>query len=388
MSLTKSTATPPREGEEDISDLYPEDRGWVTECLSRLRDQRLQPKKTRLIEFPLPAALDGMKLFVKNESAQPSGSHKHRLAHALFTNALASGCLRDGTPVFEASSGSTAISEAWYSNELGIKFNAVMPSGTSEEKQQAVRDLKGNVILATAGEDLVTVARRQAEQSNGHFMDQFTYAERAYDWRSEHGLAPELCREVEPDWFVMGAGTGGTVTSVGRYARYTNRKLRVCATDPENSAFLPGWRDHDRTATDKGSRIEGIGRPRMEPSFLFPLVNRMIRVHDAASVATMRVAAQYLGIEPGPSTGTGLFGAVQILLGMQANRQRGTIATVLCDAGSRYTAEYYNDDWLDKKGIDYRAWMEPVERFFKSGEWQPPVNFSPAPRPSATLWNM
>lgn len=71
--------------------------------------------------------------------------------------------------------------------------------------------------------------------------------------------------------------------------------MRVCVTDPENSAYFAGRRDDNLAATDKGSRIEGIGRPRVEPWFLFPMANRMIRVYDAASVAAMQVEAEELG---------------------------------------------------------------------------------------------
>jgi cysteine synthase A len=371
---------------DDLSDVYPDDRTWVADRIRLIRD--LSPEETPLKEIVLPSKLKGLRLHVKDESQNPSGSHKHRLAEALFTHALASGWLGRNAPVVEASSGSTAISEAWFSKHLGMTFVAVVPEKTAKEKQDAITALGGTVIKASAGEDISERARQEAIKRGGHFMDQFTYAERAYDWRSGHGLAPELLGALDLDWFVMGAGTGGTATSLGRYARNTGKKVRVCVTDPENSAFFPGWRDNNRRATDKGSRIEGIGRPRVEPSFLFPLVNRMIRVHDAASVATMRVAADQLGFTPGPSTGTGLFGALRILHTMHERGEQGSVATLLCDSGSRYTKEYYNDEWLAEHGIDFKPWLKPVARFFETGDWQPPATFKAAPVPSFTLWNM
>ncbi|MFJ6298706.1 PLP-dependent cysteine synthase family protein [Streptomyces griseoviridis] len=370
---------------DDLSDVYLDERAWVNDRIQQIR--AMSSHGTPLLEMELPNALRGLRLYVKNESVHPSGSHKHRLAEALFLNALANGWLRKGGPVVEASSGSTAISEAWFCQKLGLPFVAVMPAGTDAEKKQAVRDLGGEIV-ETSGAEISERARWEAQQRNGHFMDQFTYAERAYDWRSDQGIAGEVIGAVDPDWFVMGAGTGGTATSLARYARYTDHKVRVCVTDPENSAYFPGWRDTDRDAKAAGSRIEGIGRPVVEPSFLFPLVNRMIQVPDAASIATMRVAADRLGIKPGGSTGTGLYGALKILHGMRESGRRGTVVTVLCDPGERYLTTYYNDAWLDQQGIEFRPWLPAVERFFETGRWIPPVNRRTAPPPRGPLWNM
>ncbi|RYJ24543.1 cysteine synthase B [Streptomyces sp. L-9-10] len=371
--------------DDDLSDRYPDERGWVNDRIRRIRALPYEP--TPMLEMELPRHLRGSRLLVKNESVHPSGSHKHRLAEALFLNALANGWLVSDSPVVEASSGSTAISEAWFSRLLGIKFVAVVPSGTTTEKKQAILDLGGEIVEAT-GATISERAQEEARVRHGHFMDQFTYAERAYDWRGDHGMASEILGESDPDWFVMGAGTGGTAASLARYARYTGHRVRVCVTDPENSAFFPGWRDNDRTATAKGSRIEGIGRPKVEPSFLFPLVNRMIRVPDAVSIATMRVAEERLGIAPGGSTGTGLYGALKVLRGLHRRRERGTVVTVLCDSGERYLDTYYSDEWLDQQGIDFRPWVDTVERFFETGRWTPPRSWRKPPTPRGLMWNM
>ncbi|MFF5565982.1 PLP-dependent cysteine synthase family protein [Streptomyces sp. NPDC012623] len=371
--------------DDDLSDRYPDERGWVNDRIRRIRALPYEP--TPLLELELPKRLRGSRLLVKNETVHPSGSHKHRLAEALFLNALANGWLRRESPVVEASSGSTAISEAWFCRELDLKFVAVMPSGTAPEKKQAVLDLGGEIVEAT-GATISQRAQEEAVKRDGHFMDQFTYAERAYDWRGDHGMAGEILGAVDPDWFVMGAGTGGTAASLARYARYTGHRVRVCVTDPENSAFYPGWRDNDRTVTAKGSRIEGIGRPKVEPSFLFPLVNRMIRVPDPASIATMRVAAERLPIAPGASTGTGLYGALKILHGLRERHESGTIVSVLCDSGDRYLDTYYDDAWLDQQGIDFRPWLPTVERFFETGHWTPPTSWKRPPAPRALIWNM
>ncbi|UUS29390.1 PLP-dependent cysteine synthase family protein [Streptomyces changanensis] len=373
-------------GAQDLDNRhYQDQRTWVAERGTRILQMPHTP--TPLREIRLPDALAGLKLYIKDETAHPSQSHKHRLAEALFLNALVNGWLTSGHPVVEASSGSTAISEAWFCRELGLPFVAVVPVGTADRKKKKITELGGKVE-EVPGPEISSVARKIARETGGHFMDQFTYAERAYDWRGKHSLAAEVIGAVDPDWFVMGAGTGGTVTSLARHARFTNRKVKVCVTDPENSAFFPGWRENNRGATARGSRIEGIGRPVVEPSFLFPLVNRMIQVPDPASIATMRVAADRLGVRPGASTGTALFGALKILHEMHERGERGTVVTVLCDPGERYLDTYYDDEWLRQRGIDHTPWLPVIETFLDNGVWALPTTWPEPSRPAAVLWNM
>ena len=103
-------------------------------------------------------------------------------------------------------------------------------------------------------------------------MDQFTHAERATDWRGNNNIAESIFEQLAnephplPEWVVVGAGTGGTSATIGRYLRYRRLPTRLAVVDPEGSSFFPGWRDRDPgTATGRSSRIEGIGRPRVEP---------------------------------------------------------------------------------------------------------------------------
>ncbi len=137
-------------------------------------------------------------------------------------------------------------------------------------------------------------AARLAHESKGHYLDQFTYAERATDWRGNNNIAESIFDQMAlerfavPTWIVVGAGTGGTSATIGRYLRYRRYPTRLAVVDPEHSAFFAGWRDDDAAALGRPSRIEGIGRPRVEPSFVPGVVDRMIAVPDAASIATAR----------------------------------------------------------------------------------------------------
>lgn len=145
-------------------------------------------------------------------------------------------------------------------------------------------------------------------------MDQFTYAERATDWRGNNNIADSIFHQMQrepnpvPKHIVMSAGTGGTSATIGRYIRCHGYDTRLMVVDPENSVFLPYWQDRDATLRSPvGSKIEGIGRPRVEPSFIPDVVDEMLRVPDAASVATAHWLETQLGRKVGASTGTNMW---------------------------------------------------------------------------------
>lgn len=349
-------------------------RDWVHEAIAKVEADANRSADTHLLVFPLPAEW-GIDLYLKDESTHPTGSLKHRLARSLFLYALCNGWVREGRPVIEASSGSTAVSEAYFARMLGLPFVAVMPALTSTEKIALIEFYGGRCQLVDDPAQVVAQSRRLAAQTGGHFMDQFTYAERATDWRGNNNIAEsvfsQLARERHPvpRWIVVGAGTGGTSATIGRYVRYRRLQTRLCVVDPENSAFFPGWANHDPGYTSgHSSRIEGIGRPRVELSFLPDVVDRMIQVPDAASIAAMRLLARRTGHKAGGSTGTNLWGAFRIIAELRASGIRGSLVTLLCDGGERYSQTYYDDGWLRAQAIDPEPYRDALEVFLSTGE--------------------
>ncbi|WP_310961406.1 L-cysteine desulfhydrase Cds1 [Nocardioides terrisoli] len=354
-------------------------RGWLAEAVRRVEADANRSADTHLHVFPLPEDW-GIDLYLKDESVHPTGSLKHRLARSLFLYALCNGWIHEDSTIIEASSGSTAVSEAYFARLIGLPFVAVMPAATSPEKIALIEFHGGSCHLVDDPGTIYDEARRLADETGGHYMDQFTYAERATDWRGNNNIAEsifdQLARERHPvpRWVVVGAGTGGTSATIGRYLRYQRHDTSLCVVDPENSAFFEGWcADDPSYTTGRGSRIEGIGRPRVEPSFLPAVVDAMIAVPDAASIAAARWTTEVTGRKVGGSTGTSMWGALHLIAQMLRNGETGSVVTLLCDGGERYAHTYYDDGWLAEHGLDIAPYLATLEKFRASGEWVEPV---------------
>ena len=352
------------EAREQLGDA---ERAWLVDAIRRIEADNNRSADTHLIRVDLPR-YPGITLYLKDESSHPTGSLKHRLARSLFLYALCNAWIRPDTCVIEASSGSTAVSEAYFARMLGLRFIAVVPATTAPPKLDAIRFHGGELHMVDDPRSVYDVAHRLAEETGGHYLDQFTYAERATDWRGNNNIAESIFAQMVeeenpvPTWIVCGAGTGGTSATIGRFLRYRRYPTRLCVADPEHSVFHRHYADRSCTALDEGcaSQIEGIGRPRLEPSFIPSVVDRMIVARDGESIGAMRALADRLGRPVGGSTGTNLWACAALVEEMHAAGQGGSIVTLLCDGGERYACTYYDDGWLAGQGIEWRASAERV----------------------------
>ena len=359
-------------------------RGWVHGALEVLVREAARSADTHLLKLDLPA-FDGIDFYFKDEAAHPSGSLKHRLARSLYLYALCNGRLHEGQPVVDASSGSTAISEAWFARLLGLSFTAVMPAATAPRKIRDVQDLGGACGLV---EDPAQVHARAAEHAarGACHLDQFGLAERATDWRGNNNIAESIIQQMAreahpvPRWIVCGAGTGGTSATIGRYLRYRRLDTRLCVADPSGCGYAQGWRTRDRgVIASHTTLIEGIGRPRVEPGFLFDVVDDVIEVRDIDSIAATWLLESLLGRRYGGSSGTNLVACLRLAAGMSARGERGSIVSLLCDQGERYAETLFDDSWLRGHGIDARPSLARLQACVASGCWAP----SPGPKSPA-----
>ena len=342
---------------------------WLSRAISLIEADYQRSADTHLIPLPLPAfARHGIDLYLKDESTHPTGSLKHRLARSLFLYALCNGWVREGSTIVEASSGSTAVSEAYFARLLGLPFFAVMTRSTSPEKIAQITFYGGRCHLVDSAAEVYAQAHALAQQTGGHYMDQFTYAERATDWRGNNNIAQSMFTQMAherhpiPRWVVVGAGTGGTSATIGRYIRYQRFATQVCVPDPTGSVFGAYHRSGDASLTGVGSRIEGIGRPRVEASFIRTLVDRMIEVPNIESIAAMRALSNLLGRKVGPSTGTNFIGMLTLAQEMRNAGETGSILSLLCDAGERYLPSYHSAEWVSSNLGDCTLAEQQVQR--------------------------
>jgi len=353
------------------------DRAWRSRAIALLEAEGRRSADTHLIALNF-SGFDGIDIYLKDESSHPTGSLKHRLARSLFLYGICSGRICEGMTLVEASSGSTAVSEAYYARLLGLDFCAVLPRSTSPSKIEAIAQQGGRCHFVDQPGAIYAAAAELAAQCGGHYLDQFTFAERATDWRGNNNIAESIFAQMArerhpvPEWIVMGAGTGGTSATIGRYIRYRCLDTRLCVPDVEFSAFYDGWLRTDRTATaPRGSRIEGIGRPRMEASFIGEVIDEMVRLPDAASLAGMQVLSRLLGRRVGASTGSNFVGVCWAANRMREEGRAGSIVSLICDGGERYAESYYNQGWLAAQGLDPATQVARLEGFLGGGVFAP-----------------
>ena len=259
--------------------------------------------------------------------------------------------------------GSTAISEAWFARLLGLPFIAVMPAGTAPGKVRDVQALGGRCDLVDDPAEVLAAAN--AARGARRLLPRPVRPGRARDRLARQ----QQHRRIDPRarWRASarpsrhgssaGAGTGGTSATIGRYLRYRRLPTRLCLAEPTGSAFVEGWRRHDRHAlASRPTVIEGIGRPRVEPGFVFEVVDRVLEVPDAASIAAAWCWKSCSAAATAARPARSFVACLRLAAAMRARGERGSIVSLLCDRGERYAETLFDRAWLRAHGIDTAPW--------------------------------
>src|SRR5688572_1746149 len=269
-------------------------------------------------------------LHVKIEAANPGGSVKDRLALGIIDDAERRGALKPGQTVVEATSGNTGIALALVCAARGYPFVAVMPESFSVERRQIMRAYGTKVLLSPAAErasGAVRIAECLAKERGWFLARQFDNEANPACHRQTTG--PEILSDfagMRLDYWVMGWGTGGTLTGAGQTLRCARPETKIVACEPAGAALLGGkeWKPH---------KIQG-----WTPDFV-PLVldrdvyDELVTVSDEAAIASARDLARHEGIFCGISSG-GTFAAALEIAGQA--EEGSVILAMLPDTGERY----------------------------------------------------
>ena len=287
-------------------------------------------------------------IFVKLEAFNPLASVKDRLAIAIIEDAEKRGTLKPGQTVIEATSGNTGIALAMVCAAKGYPFVATMVETFSIERRKIMKALGAKVILTPAAERGTGMVKRAAELAKKHgwfLARQFENPANPAYHRNTTG--PEILRDFAGrnlDFFVTGWGTGGTMTGAGQVLKLARPELKVIAAEPEAAALLSGkeWAPH---------KIQGWV-PDFVPAVLDrTVVDELVLVSDAESIATARSLAAQEGIFCGISSGATMAAALKVAAKAPAG---STFLVMLPDTGERYLSsplfaeitEESDDAWL------------------------------------------
>lgn len=359
-------------------------RVWQQCSLMTLAALKAATPRTPLKVLALPGFAEAHVL-IKDERAHASGSLKHRLAMSLFEQALVEGWLKPGRPVIEASSGSTAVSEAWLARQLGLEFIAVIPTTTAPDKLAAIRAEGGKVVKVDDAALLCQHAQRLADVSGGHFIDQFRHAATASDWRSTTSLPGECLSQLAShglpplEAVFLGAGTGGSAATFARHLRLKGERAKVIGVDPEHSVYTACWQHFQThgvrhtalTPPCASNPIEGIGRPCVLEAFRPEDFDDYLSIEDSRSQAAALWLAEHAErteqeeLAVGPSTGTAFAGLLQTLEArrMRGESLRGSWLILACDSASRYASTFGNQAWHEQHQVrlaPYRQWLKSL----------------------------
>jgi cystathionine beta-synthase len=294
-------------------------------------------------------------VYAKVEFTNPGGSVKDRIAMHIIDAAERSGELKPGGTIIEATSGNTGAGLAMVAAMRGYQTIFVLPDKQSEEKRAALRAWGARVVVTPTNVEpddprsyYKTAARLVAETPNSFYANQ--YHNPANPLAHYESTGPELYEQLDGkiDVFIAGAGTGGTLTGVGRYLKEQNPNIKVVAIDPVGSLYYDYF--HTGQLTQPHSYLlEGIGEDFLPTTMNFDYVDDVVRVNDAESFMATRSLVSKEGLFCGVSSGAAVAGGIKY---MRRHDQEGlNVVILLPDSGSRYLSKVYNDNWMQENGF-------------------------------------
>jgi len=296
-------------------------------------------------------------VLAKLENLNPGGSVKDRMAVNMVRRAEEAGLVGPGSTLVESTSGNTGLGLAMTAAVRGYRCVFTMPDKMSKEKIDMLKAFGAKVIITRTDlphdhpESYVEVAKRIARETSGGF-----YTDQYYNMSNPEAhyltTGPEIWDDTDGqiDCLVGGIGTGGTISGAGKYlkekAAEAGRELRIVCPDPVGSIYHDEF--YEGCSGEPGIyRVEGIGHDFMVGTLDMSVIDEVREISDKNSFLTARRLAREEGIFAGGSTGTAVYGALEVAKEMGSGK---TIVVIICDSGDRYLSKCYNDAWMKDMG--------------------------------------
>ena len=313
---------------------------------------------TPMVRLKNLASPNSARVYAKAEFMNPGGSVKDRVGAFIIEQAEKRGELKPGGTVVEATSGNTGVGLAIAAALKGYKTIFVMPDKMSNEKILLLRAYGAKVVItptAVAPEDprsYYEVAKRFVRETpNAILANQYHNPDNPKT--HELSTGPELWEQTEGRVtdVIMGMGTGGTITGVGRYLKSKNPDIQIVGIDIEGSILTEIWQNKGKIpdgAYPKTYKVEGIGEDFLPTALDLSVVDAIERAGDRESFLWARQLVRQEGIFAGGSSGSALAGAVKYCRRLSGER---VPVVILPDSGSRYLSKFYDDKWMREFGF-------------------------------------
>jgi cystathionine beta-synthase len=288
-------------------------------------------------------------LLAKLELLNPGGSLKDRIGLDMIEDAERRGLLRPGGTIVEPTSGNTGVGLAMAAALKGYRLICTMADKQSQEKRDMLRAYGAEVVVCPTAvppespESYYRVAERLAREIPGGFLPNQYYNPRNPE-AHYRTTGPEIWRQTDGKvtHVVVGVGTGGTATGIGRYLKERDTKVQIVGADPEGSIY---------TGDIHPYKTEGIGEDFYPGTFEPAAIDHWVRVSDRDAFLAARRITREEGILVGMSSGTVLQAALEVAKDLD---DRAVMVLILADSGRSYLSKIYNDEWMRQHGLFQR----------------------------------
>jgi cystathionine beta-synthase len=291
-------------------------------------------------------------VYGKAEFFNPGGSVKDRIGMPIIEQAEREGKLKPGGTIVEGTSGNTGVGLAIAAALKGYKCIFTMPDKMSQEKVRLLKAFGAEVIVTPTAvapdhpDNYVMMAKRIAEETPNAILANQFYNQANPDAHYAT-TGPELWEQTEGKitHFVAAAGTGGTITGVGRFLKEKNPKIKIISGDPQGSILAELWRSKGANKIEGAPyKVEGIGQDKLPTTLDLSVIDDYRTISDRDSFAMARRLTREEGLFVGGSAG--LITHIALQVAREVDDPNAYVVTFLCDTGERYLSKLYNDEWM------------------------------------------